>query len=205
MRRSLSAMRSRWWISLVAAALVAAACGDSTVEAEPPGEARQILAGRLTALNGQVDNWRMAATIDEARAAAEGAANLVTGEKGPGYGDRDGDGDVAGASVEGLLPGLAGSDGLVLSAFREGAPTCVDRDVLGGSWDDPAARWAELDAAFAAWRPDNNTYPTLDSHLLRVVGWARLTLATDSLDEAREYAGHARLHVRISRDAITDC
>ena len=45
---------------------------------------------------------------------------------------------------------------------------------------------------------------TLPSHSVRVVGWTTSTLATDSLDAAHEYAGHAQLHVNISR-AVLDC
>jgi hypothetical protein len=54
------------------------------------------------------------------------------------------------------------------------------------------------------WRPDNNTMPSLASQPMRIVGWATFTLASDSLDEAHEYAGRAQLHVDTSLDAL-DC
>jgi hypothetical protein len=57
--------------------------------------------------------------------------------------------------------------------------------------------------AIDAWRPDNNTMPTLPSHPMRVVGWATFALDSDSLDEAHEYAGHAKLHVDISVRALS--
>ena len=53
------------------------------------------------------------------------------------------------------------------------------------------------------WRPDDNTMPSLPSHPMRVVGWASFTLATDDLDDAHEYAGHAQLHVDVARDSLT--
>ena len=138
----------------------------------------------------------------DAQAAAETAANLVVGPNGPDYGDRDGDGAVNGETAVGLLPGLDGTPaGLALPL----APNaCISADVLGGIWDDPEAAWGEMQAAIDAWRPNNNTMPTLASHPMRVVGWATFTLGSDSLDEAHEYAGHAKLHVDISVRAL-DC
>jgi len=35
--------------------------------------------------------------------------------------------------------------------------------------------------------------------------WSSLTLATDSLEDAHEYSGHAKLHVGVSLGALTDC
>ena len=58
--------------------------------------------------------------------------------------------------------------------------------------------------AIEEWSPTNNTMPSLASHPMRIVGWATFTMATDSLDLAHEYAGHARLHVDISRKTL-DC
>ena len=139
--------------------------------------------------------WRSASSIEEAHAAAEAAANLVVGPAGPNYGDRDTNGTVNGASEVGLLPGLANP----LAANE-----CIFDDVLGGPWEDPADRWTTMLTAIDEWRPTNNTMPTLPSHPMRVVGWATFTLASDSLDHAHEYAGHAQLHVNISLAAL-DC
>ena len=137
-----------------------------------------------------------------AQEAAETAANLIVGPNGPGHGDRDGDGVVSGSTDAGVLPGLDGTPaGLALPLA---ANSCVEADVLGGSWDNPEARWGEMLDAIDAWRPGNNTMPTLASHPMRVVGWSTFTLETDSLDAAHEYAGHARLHVEISERAL-DC
>jgi hypothetical protein len=66
-------------------------------------------------------------------------------------------------------------------------------------------RWATAQDVYDAWTPTDNTMPTLPSHPQRVVGWATLTLATDSLDVAHEYAGHAQLHVDASRSALEAC
>ncbi|MFT7649060.1 MAG: hypothetical protein ACI8Y4_003816 [Candidatus Poriferisodalaceae bacterium] len=79
---------------------------------------------------------------------------------------------------------------------------CVTRDVLGSTAEDSAIGWAEMEAAIGAWRPDNNTMPTLASHPMRIVGWATFTLQSDSLDEAHEYARHARLHVDEALQAL---
>ena len=165
------------------------------------------VAERIAALDVAVDRWRSAASIAEASVAAETAANLIVGPEGPAYGDRNGDGTIDGATDAGLLPGLDGDpDGL---ANPMADNTCIERDVLGGVWDDPGARWAEMTSAIEAWRPDSNTMPTLASHPMRVVGWSTFTLDTDpsapdALDLAHEYAGHAALHVAISADAL-DC
>ena len=85
------------------------------------------------------------------------------------------------------------------------ATPCVEADVLGGPWDDAPARWWTMVTAIDEWAPDGNTFPTLPSHPQRVVGWATLTLGTEDLDAAHEYAGHAMLHVDITRAAFTDC
>ncbi len=177
---------------------------DNTVVTTP--ESADV-AERLAALDGAVDRWRTAESIGDATVAAETAANLVVGPNGPGYGDRNGDGIVDGATEAGLLPGLDGDPDGVANSLVDNS--CVERDVLGGSWDDPSARWAEMTSAIEAWRPDGNTMPTLASHPMRVVGWATFTLDTDpasddALELAHEYSGHAALHVAISTDAL-DC
>ncbi len=159
------------------------------------------VAARTDAIQAAVAAWAEAATLPDARAAAEGARNLVTGADVSGYGDLDGDGEAMGASRRGLLPGESGEPGLVTSP----APSCVERDVLGGSRTDPAGRWAELDRAIADWAPTDNTFPSLASHPQRVVGWATLTLNTSSLDSAHEYAGHAQIHVDVTTGALAGC
>jgi hypothetical protein len=197
--------------TLVAAVVVVglAACGssgDDTADPVTTSPARAALAERLDELGAAVEAWRGADSIGAASIAAETAANLVVGPNGPGYGDRNGDGTVSGATSAGILPGLDGTpDG---AATPLAGTDCVERDVLGGSWDDPAARWTEMNQAIDAWRPDSNTMPALASHPMRVVGWSTFTLATDpaapdALDVAHEYAGHAALHVAISADALT--
>lgn len=85
-----------------------------------------------------------------------------------------------------------------------GAADCVNRDVLGGSWDDPVGRWSLLDDGIDEWAPANNTFPSLPSHPMRIVGWATLTQSA-SFEEAIEYSGHAYLHVDISQEALAQC
>lgn len=178
-----------------------AAPGASSSAAPSTSAGAGHLETRLTAIGDAVDRWRLAADLATARRAAEEARNLIVGPKGPLYGDADRDGTVGGASEIGLLPGLAGEAGLATAA----AGVCVDRDVLGGSWADPAARWAKLEAAISAWTPSNNTFPAFPSHPQRVIGWATLTLAAPDLATAQEYGGHARLHADIALRALTDC
>lgn len=224
--------RAAMW--LAAAAVVLAACGgsstpdtvDSTAPAPPTDDSvatttttvdtdnpvatttttvdsnEAAFAERMDAVDEAVAAWRNASTVVDAQAAAETAANLVVGPNGPDYGDRDGDGVVSGETVVGLLPGLDGTPAGL--AFPLASNACIAADVLGGSWDDPEAAWGEMQVAIDAWRPNNNTMPTLASHPMRVVGWATFTLGSDSLDEAHEYAGHAKLHVDISVRAL-DC
>ena len=159
------------------------------------------LAARLVAIDGAVGRWRTAPDLRSAHAAAEEARNLVVGPAGPYYGDADQDGATEGASNIGLLPGLAGQAALTQS----GQGACIDRDILGGSWEKPAQRWSILAAAIKAWSPSNNTFPTLPSHPQRIIGWATLTLSSKRLASAREYAGHAQLHVDVARAALTAC
>ena len=186
---------------LIVVLVVLAACGDE------PDRERSIDASAARAwveeIAGEVDAWATSDTLAQARAHAEAAANLIVGPGGPGYGDRDGDGTIAGRVDEGLLPARSGdSRGIVLDTL-DGA-RCVRADVLGGEWDDPSARWARLLVAIRSWSPTDNTFPALPSHPMRVVGWA--TLAEDApLAPAIEYAGHADIHVDVTRDALDRC
>jgi len=188
---------------LMATALVVACGGTSSESTTTAGDAATTdVRERLEAIDQAVSEWRAASSLEEARRAAETAANLVVGPGGPGYGDRNGDGTVDGAVSAGLLPGLTGEPaGLALGSVGN---ECVLQDVLGGDWSDPAVRWAQMTDAIAAWAPNNNTMPTLASHPMRIVGWATFTLASNSLDDAIEYGGHAALHVGVSRAAL-DC
>lgn len=194
----------------MAATLILSSCGgtsatqdagdDGAADATDAAPAIGSVSVRVDAVGDAVDAWGDSGSIAAAHAAAETALNLVVGPNGPGYGDRDGDGVVSGATAVGLLPGLDGTpSGLAESLV---ANDCVARDVLGGTWSDPSSEWAAMLAAIDQWRPDNNTMPTLSSHPMRVVGWATFTLGSDSLDDAHEYAGHADLHVNISRRAL---
>ncbi len=154
---------------------------------------------RAAAVQAAVRRWARATTLPAAQAAAEDARNLVTGPHAPGAGDADEDGRLRRVAV-GLLPGEDGSPGLAASP----ATGCVQRNVLGGSWADPKARWSALTRRIDAWRPDHNTFPALPSHAQRVVGWATLTLRTPSLADAVQYAGHATGHARVVRRSLED-
>lgn len=153
---------------------------------------------RIEVVQTQLDTWAGTGDLATAQEAAEGVINLVVGSEGPYYGDATGNDVVTGGTGSGLLPGLDGQPGL---ADTDSTNQCVVDDVLGGSWEDPADRWDTLDTAIDEWSTSNNTYPALPSHPQRVVGWARLTLEADTVEEATEYAGHAQIHVDASRDA----
>lgn len=176
---------------------VAAEIEGTQAPADPP----ESLASRLAAIDSAVRRWRQAPNLRTAHAAAEEARNLIVGPAGPFYGDADKNGTVAGASGIGLLPGLAGGASL---ATADHGP-CIARDVLGGSWANPARRWSVLEAAIERWTPSNNSFPALPSHAQRIVGWASLTLAAGNVVLAREYGGHARLHSDVAKAALTDC
>ncbi len=77
--------------------------------------------------------------------------------------------------------------------------------MLGGSWADPAARWALLKTGVDAWSESNNTFPSLPSHPQRIVGWATLTLVAPDLAPALEYGGHTHLHIDVAMQAVTAC
>jgi len=188
------------------------ACGDATPERAQPRRAvpasspddddAAAVRARLEEIDALVSTWHESEDLRGAHAAAEAAANLVVGPNGPGYGDRDGDGEIAGANDEGLLPGSDGTPAGLASPLA--TDECVARDVLAGTTTDPAAAWAQLDDVLAAWTPSSNTMPQLASHPMRLVGWATLALRADSLDDAHEFAGHAALHVHVAQDAL-DC
>ena len=169
---------------------------------DPLATSRALIGDRLDALDDAVAEWADASTLDGVTVAAEAARNLVVGPNGPGYGDANGDGVVSGESSIGLLPGLDGEPGLVASDPQR---DCVGADVLGGSWEDPAARWQLAVTAAEEWTPRNNPFPTLPSHPQRVYGWATLALGESDLDAAVEFASHARLHVDITRSALATC
>lgn len=181
-----------------------AACGgDDDTGGDTPTDSEQIsFRERMTTIDDAVSVWAGADSIETAHAAAEAAANLVEGEAGPGYGDRDGNGVIDGATEVGVLPGVDGTPAGLAAPLADNP--CVVDDVLGGSWDDPAARWETMNTAIEDWSPENNTMPSLPSHPMRLVGWATFTLDTDSLEEARELGGRAQLHVDVSLGAL-DC
>lgn len=177
------------------------ACSSGGQDAAPDGNPDvRAVERRIDQIQDAVGSWRSASTLEAAKAAAEAAHNLVTGPGVAGYGDTDRDGTVAGDVEQGLLPDEGSSPGLGLLLAD-----CAGPDLLGGSWADQSARWATLRDAIAAWTPSNNTFPGLASHPQRVVGWATLTLRTDDLDLAHEYAGHAQIHVDASREAVAGC
>lgn len=173
---------------------------QSAPEAVAPAAAEN-LSSRLALLDQAVTRWQEAPSLRVAHEAAEEARNLVVGANGPFYGDANGDGKISGANSVGVLPGLKGEAGLA----DPNENSCVIADVLGGHWSDPAMRWSRLQTAIASWAPTKNTFPSLPSHPQRVVGWASLTLQSNRLAHAHEYASHARLHVDISQRALNNC
>ena len=203
-----AARRLTGFVAIALTALVVVGCGStgqSRGVASPSGLIASAdprpLETRLNAIGGAVHRWRSATDLAAARRSAEEARNLVVGPHGPSYGDADGNGTVDGASAIGLLPGLGGEPGLATAA----AGPCVERDVLGGSWANPAAHWSLLEAAIAAWTPSNNTFPGLPSQPQRIVGWATLSLVTAELPTALEYGGHAQLHIDAALEAVSNC
>jgi hypothetical protein len=182
--------------------LLVSACGGNTGGSDRAVDAT-VASARLEQIAGEVDAWASSSTLEEARAHAEAAANLVVGPGGLGYGDRDGNGTTDGAVERGLLPGPDGTPaGVVLDTL--GDDDCVRGDVLGGSWDHPRARWSLLADAIAEWAPENNTFPLLPSHPMRIVGWSTLAQSA-TFAEAIEYSGHADIHVDVTRDALSRC
>ena len=185
---------------LLVAALVG--CGDDDTP-ESADLATFTLKERLFRAEIPVTVWGRAADLAEAHASAEAAANLMTGSEGWEYGDRDGNGVIDDEDVGefGVLPGLDGTPvGLAEAVDNE----CIEADVLGGSWDDPAARWAELETALDAWTPENDTISALASQPMQVVGWATLAISTDDVDEARDFGDLAVINVQASIEAA-DC
>lgn len=171
--------------------------GPTATPTSSPTPARSGALDRSLAVQRDVVRWAEAKTLTEAKASAERARNLITGPDVREAGDADGDGELGTVAV-GLLPGEGGKPGLASPVVGE----CVRRDVLGGSWSDPVARWEEVYRRIEQWAPDNNTFPALLSHAQRVVGWASLTIQADRLAQAREFSGHAALHADVVVDAL---
>ncbi len=67
-----------------------------------------------------------------------------------------------------------------------------------------SARLEQIAEAIDEWAPDNNTFPSLPSHPMRIVGWATLAQSA-TFAEAIEYSGHADIHVDATRDALSRC
>ncbi|TDW31168.1 hypothetical protein EDD25_2966 [Cryobacterium psychrophilum] len=193
-------------VAAVPLMLVLVACGQAPGDgtAPVPTDAADVasLENRLETIDAAVAQWRTASSLKAAHTAAEGAANLVVGRNGPGYGDRNGDGVIGGETVAGVLPGRDGTPAGLDTALASNR--CVVNDVLGGARTDPAREWGQMLSTIDLWRPANNTMPSLGSHPMRIVGWATFTLESDSLDDVHEYAGHAKLHVDVSVRAL-DC
>lgn len=190
---------------LIMAAVVAlsAACGSNPDSAPVRSQDTTLaLEDRLNEIDQAVKTWRSAETIEQAHGAAEEAANLIVGPNGPGYGDRNDNGTIGGEAAAGVLQGMDGTPAGLADPLASNQ--CVLDNVLGGDWDDPEDRWDIMLDTIDRWAPGNNTMPSLPSHPMRVVGWATFTLASDSLDDAHEYADHAQLHVDISLRAL-DC
>lgn len=182
-------------------ALISAACGDDGGASVDDLESFT-LRERLLRIDDATVTWDAATTVETAHQAAETAANLVVGPGAPDYGDRAGDGTVGGDSDFGVLMGLDGEPVGLADALADDA--CIEADVLGGSWDDPAARWAELDTAIATWSEDGDTISQLASRPMRIAGWASLALSTDDLDEAVGFAAVAQDDLDASLAAL-DC
>ncbi|MEZ5093495.1 hypothetical protein [Nocardioides sp.] len=182
--------------------LALAGCSSGSDDG-PVDSGDKALDGRVDAIQRAIDQWQSAEDITEAHRGAETARNLVVGSHGPEYGDADGDGEIAGEAEEGLLPGAHGETGITGPGADE--RECLTANVLGGSWSDPEARWAQAEQAVADWSPSNNTFPGLQSHAQRIFGWTSLALATDDLATAQEYAGHAQLHIAVVADDARAC
>ena len=180
---------------LAALATLGFLVGCSSPEPAPASDVADV-ASRIDQVQDAVDTWRDASSLGEAQKAANRARVLITGPDVPGFAPEGSTEDVD----VGLLPDDDGTDGV-----GSVVESCAGPDLLGGSWDDAAERWAILRTAIDEWAPGNNTFPSLPSHAQRVVGWASLTLATDNVEQAREYSSHAQLHVDASRDALNSC
>lgn len=116
--------------------------------------------------------WEAASALRIAHEAAEEVRNLIVGSFGPFHDDANKDGQIAGKSVVGILPGLRGEASLVSPNDN----ACVVADVLGGNWREPAKHWFQFESALSRWTTSRNTFPSLPSHAPRVVRWASLTL-----------------------------
>lgn len=166
-----------------------------------------------------------ASSLAEAKAAAEAVLNTSVGPAGRHFGDADHDGEMARVDPMGILPGegdlldrgyaLAASDASSALADAPGADKRVaamagqvrseiEQAVLGSTraWEDPWRRYDEIDGAVDGYRPNHNTIGLIDGHMLRAVAWALLVLRSQTLAEAKEFAGHGQIHTALSLEAV---
>lgn len=176
--------------------------GESAMQ-EEAREALQLLVERLTVADDLMQQLREAASPSDSHVLARMILDQITGPSG------------RHAEASALSPGVLPADleeattdvGLGLTIFDATTSDQVRREIsetiLGdvAAWRRPADRWNEIDAVLAEWRPERNTMPRLDGHLMRVVGWCVLTLRSDSAKDARGYASHGRLHTGLSLEA----
>jgi hypothetical protein len=148
---------------------------------------------------------RDATDLEDAKSAARWVLDLLVGP--------DGRHAAEFTQAPGVLPADGPEvvdPGLALAVYdTTSAPEVreiIDGLLLGDvdRWRRPSERWSEIDAAVAAWSPSNNPMPGLDGHLMRVVGWAALSLKASSLEQARALGTHGVVHTALSLQAARE-
>lgn len=163
------------------------------------------LVERLERADQAMREVRSAPDLAGARRAARAVLDLLTGPSGRHSGPS--------AVVPGVLPAdgpTLSEPGLALAAYQGSADPRVRTpiaDVILGdadAWQRPTARWDEIDRAVAGWTSQHNPMPTLDGHVMRVVGWALLAERAPSVERAREHASHGVIHTSLSLEAARE-
>ena len=178
----------------------AAVANERAVLADETRAMLVLLVDRLDGADQTMHELKRVQSVEDGHAMATTVLDLLTGPTGRHAG--------ATTLAPGVFPGdVAASNedpGLALAIYdaveQEDVRRQISDVILGdvGSWRSPAARWDEIDAVVAAWRPDENTLPSLDGHLMRVVGWSLLTLRSNSATDVRSYARHGVIHTGLS-------
>lgn len=182
--------------------------GPTSESPLPTVDPLQGLQKALAIVDQQMKAAESSASLEQARAHAEIAVNVLVGYWGIGYGDGDGDGKIDDANSRyGVLPAgriQESAPGTGAAYTQLGWAILVDetlgtnanqsvQTLLGDTqaWkNDAAGSYRQIDAAIQATNGSHDGVSSLGGQVPQAAAWARLILIkAQTLDEAKLYAG----------------
>lgn len=181
--------------------------GPASVTPVPTADPVQGLQKALGIADQEMNAAASSASLEQARAHAEIAVNVLVGYWGVGYGDGDGDGKIDDASSRyGVLPAgrvQEAAPGTGAAYTQLGWAILVD-ETLGSSasqpiqsllgdtqaWkNDPVGSYNQIQAAIEATDPSHPEASKLGGQVPKAVAWGRLVLIkAQTLEDAKAYA-----------------